>query len=50
MQKIFSRELRFKDENGNSYPDWSIKKIEDISKVNKGFTPNTKNDLSLIHI
>lgn len=44
MQKIFSRELRFKDENGNSYPDWSIKKIEDISKVNKGFTPNTKND------
>ncbi|HHE7783365.1 TPA: restriction endonuclease subunit S [Staphylococcus aureus] len=44
MQKIFSQELRFKDENGNSYPDWSIKKIEDISKVNKGFTPNTKND------
>ncbi|BFL66509.1 hypothetical protein SKB0123_00370 [Staphylococcus capitis] len=42
MQKIFSQELRFKDENGNSYPDWSIKKIEDISKVNKGFTPNTK--------
>ena len=44
MQKIFSQELRFKDDNGNSYPDWSIKKIEDISKVNKGFTPNTKND------
>lgn len=44
MQEIFSQDLRFKDENGNSYPDWSIKKIEDISKVNKGFTPNTKND------
>lgn len=44
MQKVFSQELRFKDDNGNSYPDWSIKKIEDISKVNKGFTPNTKND------
>ncbi|HEH0611251.1 TPA: restriction endonuclease subunit S [Staphylococcus aureus] len=44
IQKIFSQDLRFKDENGNSYPDWSIKKIEDISKVNKGFTPNTKND------
>lgn len=43
-QRIFSRELRFKDENGNDYPEWSIKKIEDISKVNKGFTPNTKND------
>ncbi|WP_368868238.1 restriction endonuclease subunit S [Staphylococcus haemolyticus] len=44
MQKLFSQDLRFKDENGNSYPEWSIKKIEDISKVNKGFTPNTKND------
>ncbi len=44
IQKIFSQELRFKDDNGNDYPDWSIKKIEDISKVNKGFTPNTKND------
>ncbi|RZI00846.1 restriction endonuclease subunit S, partial [Staphylococcus condimenti] len=44
MQKIFSQELRFKDDNGNEYPKWSIKKIEDISKVNKGFTPNTKND------
>ena len=44
MQKVFSQELRFKDENGNSYPKWSIKKIEDISKVNKGFTPNTKNN------
>lgn len=44
MQKIFSQELRFKDENGNEYPEWSIKKIEDISKVNKGFTPNTKKD------
>lgn len=44
IQKFFSQELRFKDANGNSYPDWSIKKIEDISKVNKGFTPNTKND------
>lgn len=44
MQKFFSQELRFKDENGNRYPKWSIKKIKDISKVNKGFTPNTKNN------
>ncbi|WP_410533752.1 restriction endonuclease subunit S [Staphylococcus aureus] len=43
MQKIFSQELRFKDENGNDYPDWEEKKIEDIaSQVYGGGTPNTK--------
>ncbi|HEG9846591.1 TPA: restriction endonuclease subunit S [Staphylococcus aureus] len=43
MQKIFSQELRFKDENGNDYPKWEEKKIEDIaSQVYGGGTPNTK--------
>ncbi len=27
MQKLFSQELRFKDENGEQFPEWSIKKI-----------------------
>ncbi|WP_410249640.1 restriction endonuclease subunit S, partial [Staphylococcus aureus] len=36
MQKIFSQELRFKDENGKDYPDWEEKKLEDIIKVNSG--------------
>jgi type I restriction enzyme, S subunit len=31
MQKIFSQELRFKDDNGNNYPDWKEKKIDDIA-------------------
>jgi type I restriction enzyme S subunit len=27
MQKIFSQEIRFKDNNGNDYPDWEEKKL-----------------------
>ena len=30
MQKIFSQEIRFKDQNGNDYPDWEEKKFLNI--------------------
>lgn len=30
MQKIFSQELRFKDENGNDYPEWEEKRLGEI--------------------
>ena len=29
LQKIFSREFRFKDDNGNDYPDWQEKIFEE---------------------
>ncbi|ELG8226878.1 TPA: restriction endonuclease subunit S [Staphylococcus aureus] len=31
MQKIFSQELRFKDENGEDYPDWEKKKLGEFA-------------------
>lgn len=36
MQKIFSQEIRFKDENGNNYPGWEEKKLGEVCKINKG--------------
>jgi len=30
MQKIFSQGLRFKDDNGNNYPNWKEKRIGDV--------------------
>lgn len=29
-QKIFSQQLRFKDEKGNDFPDWEILKLKDV--------------------
>ena len=31
LQQIFSQKLRFKDKNGNNYPNWEKKKITDIA-------------------
>ena len=36
MQKIFSQELRFKDENGEDYPEWEEKTIEDVLTIGSG--------------
>ena len=39
MQKLFSREIRFKDEDRRDYPDWEVKKLGDISNVKRGASP-----------
>ena len=44
MQKIFSRELRFKDDEGRDYPEWEVTTIEKVADLEKGFTPDTKNE------
>ena len=33
MQKIFSRELRFKDDDGRDYPEWEEKKLGDVLSI-----------------
>jgi type I restriction enzyme S subunit len=36
MQQIFNQEIRFKDDNGNDYPKWSIEILGKISDVRDG--------------
>ena len=44
LQKIFSQVLRFKDENGNNYPDWEEKKLGELCNFAKsGGTPKSTN-------
>ncbi|AJP21652.1 TPA: restriction endonuclease subunit S [Staphylococcus aureus] len=38
MQKIFSQELRFKDENGNDYPEWEEKKLGELGLFQKSYS------------
>lgn len=36
LRQIFSREIRFKDENGEEFPEWKLSKIKDHCSVNTG--------------
>jgi len=35
-QKLFSQELRFKDDQGDDFPDWEEKRVSDVFKVTRG--------------
>jgi len=36
MQKLFSQDIRFKDENKNDFPDWEEKKLGNLTTISKG--------------
>lgn len=36
MQKIFSQEVRFKDNDGNEYPEWEEKSLNDVADIYDG--------------
>ena len=38
LQKIFSQEIRFKDDNGQDYPDWKKGKLSEIADFLQGLT------------
>jgi len=44
MQQLFSQQIRFKDENGNDFPDWEEKKLGEIGDTFNGLTGKTKVD------
>ena len=42
MQQIFSQEIRFKDDDGEAFPDWVEKKLDTLSSlITKGTTPTS---------
>ena len=44
LQKIFSQEIRFKNDNGQNYPEWEKKTVGSLANnIVAGGTPSTKN-------
>ena len=35
-KKIFSQEFRFKDDNGNDFPEWEVREVGEVFKITRG--------------
>lgn len=44
MQKIFTQQISFKDDNGQEFPKWEKKKLGDVGKTYNGLTGKSKDD------
>ena len=42
LQKIFNQELRFKDQEGNNYPDWEKMALNELGETYTGLSGKTK--------
>ena len=42
MQQLFSREIRFKDDDGSAFPDWEEKRLGEVGTTFNGLTGKTK--------
>lgn len=43
MQKLFSQQIHFKDDNGQGYPEWKNEKLSHTCKIVMGTSPDSKN-------
>ncbi|WP_266203374.1 restriction endonuclease subunit S [Pontibacter kalidii] len=46
MQQLFSRQIRFKDDNGHDFPEWEEKRLKDVAK--RVTIKNKKDDINFV--
>lgn len=42
MQQIFNQEIRFKDDDGNEFPEWEVKKLGEIGEFKNGINKSSE--------